>query len=112
MASAQTALPPTAETGFEGVILMSPSHGGPIRPGIANAAPLRNTEFVVANGEETVASFKTDGQGKFHVSLPPGHYVVSRKNWTAKVGRYGPFDVDVAQGEMTKVQWSCDSGMR
>ena len=59
-----------------------------------------------------VASFKTDDQGHFRVSLPPGHYTVSRKSGQSRIGRFGPFDVDVTAGQVTKVQWSCDSGMR
>jgi hypothetical protein len=100
------------DTGVEGVILVSPTHGGPIRRGEASSAPLRQTEFVVRKGDQTVATFKTDGEGKFRVLLPPGRYTVSRANWTARIGRYGPFDVDVATGQISKVQWICDTGMR
>jgi hypothetical protein len=28
------------------------------------------------------------------------------------IGRFGPFEADVTQGKMTKVQWECDSGIR
>ena len=28
------------------------------------------------------------------------------------VGRYGPFEADVTAGQMTKVEWRCDTGMR
>lgn len=102
----------TAGTGFEGVIFISPKRGGPVKPGAANSAPLRDTEFIVRNGAEAVATFKTDAEGKFRVSVPAGHYTVSRANWTGRIGRYGPFEVDVAAGQVSKVQWVCDSGMR
>lgn len=102
----------SGDTGIEGVISISPTHGGPIRRGEATSAPVRETEFVVHKGEETVATFKTDAAGKFRVSVPPGHYTVSRANWSARIGRYGPFEVDVAAGQVSKVQWMCDSGMR
>jgi hypothetical protein len=94
------------------VILVSPARGGPIRAGAANSAPLRETEFVIRRGEETIATFKTDGDGAFRVSVPPGRYTVARADWSGRVGRYGPFEVDVAVGQLTKVQWVCDSGMR
>ena len=99
-------------TGIEGVISISPSHPGPTRTDETDSNGLPNTEFVVANETGTVASFKTDDQGHFHVALPPGHYKVSRKEGQPRIGRFGPFDVDVTAGQVTKVQWNCDSGMR
>jgi len=50
----------------------------------------------------------TDDDGRFRVSLPPGHYRVSLKGKKAGVGKYGPFEVNVAAD--TSVQWQCDSG--
>ena len=105
--------PPAAagETGIEGTITASPSHPGPVRPGMANSAPLANAPFVVRNESEPVAEFMTDDQGHFKLTLAPGHYGVARKN-QSKVGRCGPFEVDVANGQITKVEWQCDTGMR
>ena len=60
----------------------------------------------------SVASFQTDDKGRFRISLPPGHYTISRKDWNAPIGSYGPFEVDVTAGEMKTVQWDCDSGIR
>jgi hypothetical protein len=100
------------ETGIEGEIVVSPAHPGPTRQGIPDSKPLANTEFVVAKEDSTVASFKTDDQGRFQILLPAGHYTISRKDWKATIGRYGPFEVDVAVGQVKKVQWTCDSGMR
>jgi hypothetical protein len=28
------------------------------------------------------------------------------------IGKYGPFDVDVVAGKMTRVTWECDTGIR
>jgi hypothetical protein len=66
----------------------------------------------VKNENGAVASFATDAQGQFRISLAPGHYAVSKKDIQPKVGRYGPFEVDVVAGQMTKVTWYCDSGRR
>jgi hypothetical protein len=44
--------------------------------------------------------------------LPPGRYTVSLKGKKTGVGRFGPFEVDVVAGQITKVQWQCDSGIR
>jgi hypothetical protein len=58
-----------------------------------------------------VAKFTTDGQGRFRVSLPPGHYTVLREDPGAAIGHW-QFEVDVIAGEVTKVSWTGDSGMR
>ncbi len=103
---------PQAETGIEGIITMSPSHGGPVRVGEESSRPLANMPFVVSNETGTVAEFATDEQGRFRVTLAPGHYSVMRKGWQKGIGRYGPFEVNVLAGQLTKVEWRCDSGMR
>jgi hypothetical protein len=112
MSFAQTTPTPSAATGIDGVISVSPAHGGPTRIDESNSRPFANGAFNVQNESGTVASFTTDDQGHFQVSVPPGHYTVSLKDRKGGVGRFGPFDVDVVAGQITKVQWTCDSGMR
>jgi hypothetical protein len=102
----------TQETGIEGVISISPIHGGPTRQGVPDSGPLASIDFLVKKEDSIVASFKTDDQGRFRVSLPAGHYTISRKDWNAKTGSYGPFEVDVAAGKMKVVRWDCDTGLR
>ena len=102
---------PSPNTGIEGVIFVSPSHGGPVRQDVPNTAPVANVAFVVKKGEETITSFKTDGEGRFQVSLPPGHYTVTRNDSGSRIGRWR-FEADVVAGQVTKVQWTADSGMR
>ena len=104
--------PSGAETGIEGVIMISPAQPGPIRADSPGSIPLANAAFVVENEKSEVASFTTDDQGRFRISVPPGHYKVSIKGKRPGIGRYGPFEVDVAAGKMTTVQWECDSGIR
>ena len=95
------------------MITISPWHPGPVRANEAASKPLANVTFVVHDQKEAVAAeFTTDAQGGFHVPLAPGHYKVSLKSRTSSIGKYGPFEVDVVAGQMTKVQWQCDSGMR
>jgi hypothetical protein len=101
-----------SETGIEGVIAISPTKAGPVRADAPSSQPLANLAFVVENQKGEVASFITDEQGRFRLPLAPGHYKVSLKDKTRRIGRYGPFEVDVVAGQMTKVQWQCDSGMR
>ena len=92
--------------------MVGPIHGGPSKRGDPDSAPLADTEFVVVKENSTVASFKTDDAGRFRISLPSGHYIISRKDWQASVGSYGPFQVDVATGQIKRVQWNCDTGIR
>jgi hypothetical protein len=100
------------ESGIEGVIRISPARPGPIRADEPGSVPLPNATFAVENKNGEVASFTTDDQGRFRALLPPGHYKVSLKGRTSTIGRFGPFEVDVASGKMTNVQWECDSGLR
>jgi hypothetical protein len=109
---AETQSTPEPETGLEGVISVSPVHGGPSRLGVPDSRPLANTPFVVKKGNDTITSFTTDDQGRFRISLAAGHYTISRKDWEGRVGSYGPFEVDVAAGQIKKIQWNCDTGMR
>jgi hypothetical protein len=88
-------------TGVEGVITAGPLPGG------EDSAPVQNSTFIVENQKETVASFTTDHRGLFRVSLKPGHYSL----WTMGK-KNGPFGVDVAAGQMTKVKWRLDTGIR
>ena len=100
-----------SETGIEGVITIDPSRPGPVRVD-APVSPLANTAFTVESQKGEITSFTTDDQGRFRMPLGPGHYKVSLKGKTGGVGRFGPFEVDVIAGQMTKVQWRCDSGIR
>jgi hypothetical protein len=104
--------PSAAETGIEGVIVISPTKPGPIRADAPGSQPLANVTFVVENEKGEVASFTTDDQGHFRISVAPGHYKVSIKGRKSSIGHFGPFEADVVSGKMTRVQWECDSGIR
>jgi hypothetical protein len=104
--------PSAGESGIEGVITISPANPGPTRIDGAASMPLAKATFAVEKNNGEVASFITDEQGQFRVSLPPGHYKISLKGRKSSIGRFGPFEADVASGKMTNVQWECDSGMR
>jgi hypothetical protein len=106
-----TATPTPAPSGIEGVISVSPSRPGPVRIDQPSAAPAGNVVFTIKRADERVASFTTDGAGHFRVPLPPGHYIVLREDGGARIGHWR-FEADVTAGNVTKVQWTGDSGMR
>jgi hypothetical protein len=104
--------PSGSETGIEGIITISPAQAGPTRDDGPASRPLANATFAVESEKGEVVSFTTDDQGHFRTSVPPGHYKVSMKGRKSSIGHFGPFEVDVATGKMTNVQWQCDSGIR
>ena len=109
-AMAETPSPGTS--GIEGTVLVSPTRPGPIRKDEEpSVAPVGNVQFVVKAGDATVKTFTTDGEGRFQVALPSGHYVILREGPGSRVGRWR-FEADVVAGQMTKVNWTADSGMR
>ena len=99
-------------TGIEGRITVSPTHGGPVRVDEQPSKPLTNTTFVATSEKGAATEFTTDDQGHFKVLLEPGHYTVTKKGSQKGIGRYGPFDALVVTGQMTRLEWQCDSGMR
>jgi hypothetical protein len=72
---------------------------------------VRNAQFAIKAGDATVKTFTTDGEGRFQVALPPGHYVIVKEGAAARIGRWR-FEADVVASQMTKVNWTADSGMR
>ncbi len=108
IASGET--PAAPETGLKGVITISPARPGPTREDIPNSAPLANCAFTAKGETGTPILFTTDSEGRSQSLLPAGHYTISMTE--RRVRRCGPFEVDIAEGKMTAVDWRCDSGMR
>jgi hypothetical protein len=104
--------PPPGASRIEGTIVVSPSRPGPTRKDEEpSAAAVRNVQFAIKAGDATVKTFTTDGEGRFQVALPPGHYVIVREGASPRIGRWR-FEADVVAGQVTKVNWTADSGMR
>jgi len=72
---------------------------------------VRNAQFAIKTGDTTIKTFTTDSEGRFQVTLAPGHYLIVREGAPARIGRWH-FEADVIAGQVTKVQWTADSGMR
>jgi Prealbumin-like fold domain len=103
---------PRGTSGLEGTIVVSPTRPGPIRKEEGpSVAPVPNAQFAIKAGDATVKTFTTDGEGRFQVALPPGHYVIVREGAPPRIGRWR-FEADVVPGQMTRVNWTADSGMR
>jgi len=102
----------SSQTGLQGVIKIGPTQPGPIKADTPASKPFANATFVIQNDKGTVTSFTTDVQGRFRVSLEPGHYTVAKKGDKPAIGNYGPFPVQIVAGKMTEVEWQCDSGIR
>jgi hypothetical protein len=100
-----------ADTGLEGVITLAPARPGPTREN-APSVGFGNATFAVEDKNGAVRSFTTDHEGRFRISLNPGHYTVSLQNRKRGIGRFGPWETDVIVGKMTKVEWRCDTGIR
>jgi hypothetical protein len=84
-------IPAEPQSGIEGVITVSPWHPGPVKADEPASQPLANATFVVQTDANAVASeFTTDGDGRFRVSLPSGHYKVSLKGKKGVSANMGP----------------------
>jgi hypothetical protein len=104
--------PSPGASGIEGTIVVSPTRPGPTRKDEeTSVAPVRNARFAIKAGDATVKIFTTDGDGRFQIALPPGHYVIVKEGAAARIGRWR-FEADVIASQMTKVKWTADSGMR
>ena len=109
-AFAETTAP--GASGIEGTIVVAPTRPGPImKDEPPSVAPVPNTRFVVKSADAIVKTFTTDAEGRFRVDLPPGRYVVIREGGVPKIGRW-QFQAEVIAGQVSKVTWSADSGMR
>src|SRR4051812_3493422 len=103
MAETSPAPSPAANsgTGIEGVITISPIHGGPIKEGEESSGPLVKKTFVVKQDDRVVGEFETDETGRFRIELPPGRYSVEKKDPKHRFEHYGPMNVAVEAGKMT-----------
>lgn len=110
------ATPPTvnATSGIEGQVLIGPTC--PVvrtdNPDCADK-PYQATLTVLTVSGQKVTQFTTEADGKFHVSLNPGDYILHPESPNGKsmpFGREQPFTVTA--GQFTQLSVSYDSGMR
>jgi hypothetical protein len=96
--------------GLYGTVTISP--GMPTcKPGEPCGRPAKNVTLAFVQDGEAVATAKTDEQGRYRVTLPPGSYEVSLRNGgPGKVVQAKT--VSVSSGASTKHDLSFDIGIR
>lgn len=100
------------ESGVEGRTLISPTHGGPTRANEPSGAPYAATLSIVAvaSGREA-ARLKSDAEGRFRISLPPGEYRIVPVS-PGRFPRATEQTVTVRPGQFAHIEIQFDSGMR
>src|SRR5207253_10256100 len=91
--SAEMQPTPTPEPGaaLEGVITVSPIHGGPSRADLSDSGPLAAVAFVVENERGTGTSFTADVPVNVRIPLAPGHYSVAQEGRASGIGKLWPW---------------------
>jgi hypothetical protein len=99
-------------TGIEGSVRISPTHGGPVKEGEPDSAPLSNAAIIIEGATGSTKTITTDDQGRFKIELAPGTYSL-RTEKTGMRGRgCGVKDIEVSAGKFKQVELKCDTGMR
>lgn len=102
------------ESGIEGKAVISPVRPGPIREGQSDTAPFQTTLVILrASDGSEVTRVETGSDGRFHVVVPPGTYLVGPPKGTGRrLPRGGEETVTVVSGRFAQVTINFDSGMR
>lgn len=108
------ATPVSAEkSGVEGRVQVTPSCPGPQKidqPACTSGLPGLVVKLLTPYGK-TLKKTTTDQDGVFLLVVPPGSYV-ARIEVQGMYPRCPEQDVVVAKNQMTRVELTCDSGMR
>jgi hypothetical protein len=99
-------------SGIEGTVTVSPTHGGPIKEGEPDSAPMANAALVIETAGGSAKTVTTDGQGHFKIELPPGRYSLRTEKTGMRGRRCALLDIEVSAGEFKQVHLNCDTGMR
>lgn len=113
----------TVSSGIEGQVLIGPTCPA-VRAGDQKCAdrPYRTTITIKSLDGLEVARFTTDAQGRFHVALEPGRYLIKASSAkrmtvfpvkrTTVMLELPPNQVEVMAGEFTDLKLVFDSGIR
>jgi len=101
------------ETGLEGRVLVGPARPGPVRDVESDRGGPLVGLFHVERGDETVADFETDDDGRFRIALEPGDYeIVPDRSVRQLLPRRQRREVTVPDEGFDEVTLRFDSGLR
>ncbi len=102
------------ESGIAGIVLKGPMCPGPARSDRpCPDKPVSGTFQVLGQDGNMAAAFQSDAQGRFKVSLAPGHYTVLPAGLPAGRNPLGDSaKVTVVSGDYVQVVLHWDTGMR
>lgn len=100
------------ESGIEGMVTISPTCGGPVRPGQDCTAPYQAVITVLDAANKAVDQATSDAQGRFRLPLPPGVYTLRPERPKPGIATAADITVTVEAGRVTSVEIMYDSGLR
>jgi hypothetical protein len=100
--------------GIEGVVFLGPLCGGPVRKDRpCPEAPYKGALVVKrASDQHSVAAVHSDGNGRFHIALPPGKYFIVNDPAAGLYPRIYTEEISVRPHRFTSVEVHADTGMR
>lgn len=101
------------KSGVEGRVQIAPSCPGPQKidqPACASGLPGLIVKLLTPLGK-TLVKTTTDQDGVFLVMVPPGSYV-AHIEMQGMYPRCPEQDIEVVKNQITRMQMTCDSGMR
>jgi hypothetical protein len=102
-----------AESGVTGIVTISPARPGPAIAGEANSRPFASAEVQLRDAHGAIVGrTNTDSKGNFRIPAPGGQYQVRVDTHGALFPRCQPESAQIAEAQLTRVEISCDSGMR
>lgn len=101
-------------SGIEGVVRRSPLCGGPVKKDRPCADEPYKTTLVVkrVSDQRSVAKVESDDNGRFHIALPPGKYVIVNDPAAGLYPRIYTEEIVVSPRRFTSVEVHADTGMR
>jgi len=100
-------------TGLEGIVLRSPAYPGPTRSDRPNEAPFAAKFEVWNDSGAVVATFITNDEGRFSLTLPPGTYSIVPDSSAPLIhpDRQKKL-VNVTEGNFISINLRFDTGLR
>jgi Carboxypeptidase regulatory-like domain len=103
----------SGDSGIRGTVLLGPTCPVETLESPCPDRPLADVEIRVLRGSNVVATVRSDGEGRFTVTLDPGRYEVQAVVEEGGPGMSAkPVDVVVTSGVFNDVNVPVDSGIR